>query len=122
MLMKITYYQDPFGGYHGVTDESPKGLAGCVCAGRGPDERGGIGTIKERAYAINVLQKWERVEEVPVEWLAAIGYEQPQVELKLEFAPRQGVDPEEYTKDPVFWMLCVVIFAILWWYTREIFP
>ena len=124
--MKITYYRDPFGGYHGVTDESPKGLAGCVCAGRGPKERGGIETVKERAYAVQHLQKWTRVDEVPDDWLEAIGYEvriEPETEpesenVKLEFAPCKGIIPEAYTKDPMFWILCIVLFIIYYSFIR----
>lgn len=126
--MNVTYFRDPFGGYHGVTDESPKGLAGCVCAGRGPEEQGGIKTVKERAYAVKQVQKWTRVKEVPAEWLDAIGYEvrpesEPRLEeLELEFVPWRGVDPSELMRDPLFWPLSAVIFAVLWWFTREIFP
>ena len=119
--MKITYYRDPFGSYHGITDESPNGLAGCVYVGRGPDERG-IETVKERAYAINVLQKWTRVDEVPDEWLEAIGYEKvreylpeppPQVKtVKLKFKRSRDIIPEAYTKDPVFWILCMTFFVV----------
>ena len=134
--MKITYYRDPFGGYHGVTDESPKGLDGCVCAGRGPDEHGGIETVKERAYAVQHLRKWTRVEDVPDEWLEAIGYEvqsetapeplpEPTFEpvsepenIKLEFAPCKDIIPVEYKKDPVFWTLCIAFFVIYYSFMR----
>ena len=124
--MKVTYFRDPFGGYHGVTDESPKGLTGCICAGRGPEEQGGIETIKERAYAVKQVQKWTRVEEVPAEWLEEIGYEvrpEPEFEpeVKLEFAPWRGVDPSELMEDPWFWPLCIMLFVILWSVFRGIF-
>ena len=139
--MKITYYRDPFGGYHCITDESPRGLAGCVCAGRGPEERGGgIETIKERAYAVKHLRKWDHVAEVPNEWLEAIGYEvvsesvpEPLPEItsepvsepenvKLEFAPCKDIIPEKYKKDPVFWTLCVVFFIIYYSLVKYLLP
>ncbi len=131
--MKITYYRDSCGGYHGITDESPKGLTGCVYAGRGPAEHGRIETVKEQAYAVKQLQKWTQVENVPAEWLEAIGYESvtaspepsespPRVEtVKLDFVPWHGPILDEYMKDPLFWPLCIIIFVILYRFIRWLF-
>ncbi len=132
--MKITYYRDPHGGYHGITDESPKGLTGCVCVGRGPAEHGRIETVKEQAYTVKQLQQWTRVENVPAGWLGAIGYEsvpetapeppeprRPVETVKLDFVPWHGPILEEYMKDPIFWPLCIIIFVILHRFVRWLF-
>ena len=78
--MKIAYYHDTTGGYHGVTDESPDGFAHVIYAGKGPNTPApwtNIHDIVERAYSVSTLRKWTLVEpdDVPDEWFNAIGYE-----------------------------------------------
>lgn len=79
--MRVTYYQDEYGGYLGATEESPKGFKGVVFVGRGPQPGGGPEAVTEQAYAANQLRRLEPVDpcDVPAEWIEAIGYEEPVV-------------------------------------------
>jgi len=90
--MKIAYYRDKKGGYHGVTDESPEGFPHVVYVGRGPSESlTNIHTVHEQAYCVTRLKKWDLVDpaDVPDEWFDAIDYEnrpapEPQSEVVYE--------------------------------------
>lgn len=89
--MRVTYYQDEYGGYLGVAEESPKGFTGVVFVGRGPLPGGGPETVSEQAYATDQLRRLRRVEpcDVPAEWMEAIGYEEPVV-VEPEPEPEEG--------------------------------
>ena len=93
--MGVTYYQDEYGGYLGVTDESPKGFQGVVFVGSGPRPGGGSETVHEQAYAPDQLRRLEQVEagDVPAEWMEAIGYEEPVV--VEPYKPEPEPEPEE---------------------------
>lgn len=93
--MKIAYYRDENGGYHGVTDECPRGFQHIVYAGRGSKlgDPVDIRDIVEQAYPVDQLKKWELVEptDVPDAWFDAIGYEkrpEPEVRFEIKDEPR----------------------------------
>lgn len=107
--MKITYFKDPNGNIHTVTDESPKGFKGVLYVGQGPDG-------EEQVYAVNVLQKWEKVEEPKPEPEPATNFEIQEVEVQLEFAPWEDIPYLDVT-DPasviLFIVLCIIIFIVI---------
>lgn len=83
----ITYYKTG-DGYVGITNQSPKGLKGLVFVGKGSEK--GIESISEQCYAINQLEKLEKIEarDVPDDWFAAIGLEKrPEPEPVLNMEP-----------------------------------
>lgn len=103
--MKIAYYLDENGGYHGVTDESPVGFSHVVYAGKGPKlgDPANSDTMVEQAYPVEQLKKWELVKpaDVPDAWFYAIGYEkrepapEPAPDPKLRFEIKDGPDRVE---------------------------
>jgi len=84
--MKVTYYRDTSGDYHGITDKCPKGFNGVVFIGRGPERSTMFESVIERVYVPKTMATWVRVAaaEVPDEWFDAIGYQKrpPVVEPK----------------------------------------
>lgn len=123
-------------GYVGVTEESPKGLRSLVCAGRGPLPGKGIESVCEQGYAINQLDKMEKIaaDDVPNDWFAAIGYEKrlppepephvvpvtielPGDRLRRMILAKPGTaDHDRWRRDRVvFWVALAISLAVWWW-------
>lgn len=118
-------------GYVGVTEECPRGLKGLVFVGRGPRPGGGVESVYEQAYAINQLEKMERVaaDEVPDDWFAAIGLEQRPsnvMEVTIELPGdrlRRMILAKPGTKEHARWredralyaFAAILSFALWWW-------
>lgn len=75
--MTIAYFQWG-GGYIAVTNQSPKGFKGVIFIGRGAKPGGGLSDIIEQGFAANQLLKQKPIpkNQVPDEWVEALGYEQ----------------------------------------------
>src|SRR5688572_30563990 len=87
--MRIRYFKDA-GGFIAVTQETPKGpLKNLVYVGRGPAIPGRIDTIREQAYSAEKLRNLVPLPllNVPYEWIAALGYEQPKHALMCGSVP-----------------------------------
>jgi hypothetical protein len=94
--MGIRYFHDACG-FIAVTPETPKGpLKGLVFVGRGPTVPGKIVTIQEQAYSTEQLLKLMPLSslDVPDEWIAALGYEQPKHPLEPPTFSPQSPEPK----------------------------
>lgn len=65
----IHYYQTD-DGYIAVTDESPAGFEGLIFVGRG----GPLDNIQEQLFPVDQLTGPVNVNDVPPEWVRALGY------------------------------------------------
>jgi len=101
----ISYYRHG-GGYIVATDQSPAGFEGLVFVGRG----GPLDNIQEQLFAVGVLTDPVNVNDVPAEWVTALGYhtvedfpllDEAGENLVAEIPVRESVQPAERPVEPV---------------------
>lgn len=86
--MKIRYFKRDTD-YIAVTSESPRGFEKTLYVGKQAKPNRGPESIYETAFTANQFTEWEEVakSDLPLEWLTAFGYEEPDPEPVPEPEP-----------------------------------